>query len=301
MVGLLCFCCDHRNPAGAKFCNACGTPLHLKPCKHCEAINVRAAAHCHQCGETFALEFLALDESLLPDAPGAAEEPAPAEVADEVPYSRPRRRDVFTTRIAALLLTLTATALLSAYYAYRQPASGVDAAVINAHAESAGLAVMPVALPTHSPPAGAPASPGTTERPGRSAARAATVADANVNRAMSFEAKKADSHSGSGRNAQASPARTKQAPLQRANRPRRVEQVASSPPAGREQNALPPRADPAPIALQQTASASPARTAAANTASVQRSASPKHPTSAFGASERPCAEGCDVRIIQKGD
>ena len=58
MVSLLCFSCDHRNPIGSRFCNACGTPMNFRPCKHCGAINVRAAAHCHQCGETFDLAFL---------------------------------------------------------------------------------------------------------------------------------------------------------------------------------------------------------------------------------------------------
>src|SRR5215471_9532148 len=32
---LLCRFCDHYNPAGAKFCNDCGSPLHLKPCEQC--------------------------------------------------------------------------------------------------------------------------------------------------------------------------------------------------------------------------------------------------------------------------
>jgi len=63
MVSLLCFSCDHRNPIGSRFCNACGTPMNFRPCKHCGAINVRAAAHCHQCGETFDLAFLAEPEA----------------------------------------------------------------------------------------------------------------------------------------------------------------------------------------------------------------------------------------------
>ena len=98
MVTLFCFCCDHRNPAGARFCNACGTPLHLKPCKHCDAINTRAAAHCHKCGETFALEFLALDEvAERPEVPESAPVPAPVEAT-----APPSRQGVFRTRIVAL-------------------------------------------------------------------------------------------------------------------------------------------------------------------------------------------------------
>lgn len=45
-----CPFCDHVNPAGAKFCNDCGSPLHLKPCKQCQAINDQAAKICYMCG-----------------------------------------------------------------------------------------------------------------------------------------------------------------------------------------------------------------------------------------------------------
>ncbi len=46
-----CFFCKHLNPAGAKFCNDCGSPLHLKPCSECEAINDQAATNCYRCGK----------------------------------------------------------------------------------------------------------------------------------------------------------------------------------------------------------------------------------------------------------
>ena len=45
-----CRFCDHDNPGGARFCNACGSPLHLKPCPRCEAVNDTAAAQCYECG-----------------------------------------------------------------------------------------------------------------------------------------------------------------------------------------------------------------------------------------------------------
>src|SRR5438874_6109514 len=45
-----CRFCDHGNPEGARFCNACGSPLHLKPCPQCEAVNDTAAAQCYECG-----------------------------------------------------------------------------------------------------------------------------------------------------------------------------------------------------------------------------------------------------------
>jgi hypothetical protein len=48
-----CRFCRHVNPAGAKFCNECGSPLHLRPCPSCEAITDAAAQACHQCGASF--------------------------------------------------------------------------------------------------------------------------------------------------------------------------------------------------------------------------------------------------------
>jgi ribosomal protein L40E len=45
-----CRFCDHDNPPGARFCNACGSPLYLKPCSQCDAVNESAATQCYQCG-----------------------------------------------------------------------------------------------------------------------------------------------------------------------------------------------------------------------------------------------------------
>ena len=45
-----CRFCDHDNPPDARFCNACGSPLYLKPCPQCEAVNDSAALQCYQCG-----------------------------------------------------------------------------------------------------------------------------------------------------------------------------------------------------------------------------------------------------------
>ena len=48
-----CPFCNHANPAGAKYCNNCGSPLHLKPCNQCEAINDQVASNCYSCGSEF--------------------------------------------------------------------------------------------------------------------------------------------------------------------------------------------------------------------------------------------------------
>ena len=45
-----CPFCAHPNPVGAKFCNECGAPLHLRPCNLCEAVNNQVAKNCHKCG-----------------------------------------------------------------------------------------------------------------------------------------------------------------------------------------------------------------------------------------------------------
>lgn len=45
-----CPFCNHPNPEGAKFCNACGSPLHLTPCGDCGAVNNLAETHCWRCG-----------------------------------------------------------------------------------------------------------------------------------------------------------------------------------------------------------------------------------------------------------
>jgi hypothetical protein len=56
MFGFSCHFCGHDNPDGSKFCNDCGSPLHLKPCPRCDAVNDQAADHCSQCQATFGLE-----------------------------------------------------------------------------------------------------------------------------------------------------------------------------------------------------------------------------------------------------
>jgi Double zinc ribbon len=56
MFGFSCHFCGHDNPGGSRFCNYCGSPLHLKACPQCEAVNDRAADHCSQCQAAFGLE-----------------------------------------------------------------------------------------------------------------------------------------------------------------------------------------------------------------------------------------------------
>ena len=59
-----CLFCEHANPVGAKFCNDCAGPLHLKLCKQCDAINDLPATNCYKCGAGFPSQLLPLAEAL---------------------------------------------------------------------------------------------------------------------------------------------------------------------------------------------------------------------------------------------
>lgn len=54
MFALRCLFCEHPNPIGAKYCNECGTPLHIQPCGACDAVDSRTATRCWRCGHAFA-------------------------------------------------------------------------------------------------------------------------------------------------------------------------------------------------------------------------------------------------------
>jgi double zinc ribbon protein len=78
----MCAFCDHRNPAGARFCNDCASPLHLKPCAQCNAINDQPAQHCYQCGTAFpALISAPAAARVLPAADATPATRAPGDVA----------------------------------------------------------------------------------------------------------------------------------------------------------------------------------------------------------------------------
>ena len=47
---LQCLFCQHVNPAGATFCNTCGSQLQLQQCDRCGSINKRSASNCYKCG-----------------------------------------------------------------------------------------------------------------------------------------------------------------------------------------------------------------------------------------------------------
>jgi hypothetical protein len=94
MSGFACKFCAHGNPEGAKFCNECGSPLHLAPCPRCEAINNAADAQCVQCGAPLSRP------SASPVSAARALESSPAAVAlsiheEAVPPVFAERLDAF--------------------------------------------------------------------------------------------------------------------------------------------------------------------------------------------------------------
>ena len=151
-----CRFCDHDNPDGARFCNSCGSPLYLKPCPRCEAVNDTAAEQCYECGA-------ALETGASSPALAATEAPIPADVAHgehrHVPESfgarladlapieahgnvaAAERRNDFersgrSARVAFFIVVLTVFGALG-YYGYRNR-TGPDSevAVVAASAQS---------------------------------------------------------------------------------------------------------------------------------------------------------------------
>ena len=125
----LCPFCDHRNPAGAKFCNDCASPLHLKPCKHCDAVNHASATACYKCGAAYS--------ALLQAEPAfawRASEPEPSAEAVGATLTDPKTAQTRSPRgwrplkAGQLVLGAIVMALIaSAYSVYRTGASPIVA------------------------------------------------------------------------------------------------------------------------------------------------------------------------------
>jgi hypothetical protein len=91
MSRLTCSFCTHSNPEGSKFCNECGSPLHLVPCAQCEAINNESDARCCRCGAPLSAaataqiaEGPALAAEFAQAEPGAAISSVPIALADHL-------------------------------------------------------------------------------------------------------------------------------------------------------------------------------------------------------------------------
>ena len=110
----MCAFCDHRNPADAKFCNDCAAPLHLKPCKQCDAVNDLAAASCYKCGVAYPVSCNAPEATSgfrAADSPGGWQQPDDAQA-----MRAPSRLRRLGPSLAAAIATIL---IVWAYDAYR--------------------------------------------------------------------------------------------------------------------------------------------------------------------------------------
>lgn len=85
---LACNFCAHGNPEGSKFCNECGSPLHLAPCSQCQAINSASDQQCFRCGAPLSA---ATKEAMLAAAEASAE--SSPTTTDSVPTAFADRLD----------------------------------------------------------------------------------------------------------------------------------------------------------------------------------------------------------------
>ncbi len=134
----VCLFCDRHNPAGAKFCNDCGSPLHLKPCNQCDAVNHQAATNCYKCGAECPALFTTPEAT--PVSPAADPTPAwatpgdvgvAATVTQPLFAAGPLRADWRLAAIATILIA-------GAYAAYRINAATPDAMGVASHPIGAG-------------------------------------------------------------------------------------------------------------------------------------------------------------------
>src|SRR5215472_2232537 len=127
----VCAFCDHHNPAAAKFCNTCGSPLHLRPCNQCDAVNDQSASNCHKCGaECAPLSSTHGTRPVLPDADPPSPPAAPGEVGVAPTVTQPALRSGWRSFWPAqFLLASIATILIAAgeYVSYRINAARPDA------------------------------------------------------------------------------------------------------------------------------------------------------------------------------
>jgi hypothetical protein len=163
----MCAFCDHRNPADARYCNACASPLDLKPCKRCDAVNDHAATCCHSCGAAYPAlphEGPGTGDALVPEAPPPRAEPS----------TRPRWHRRETRRFVVAVVIAVIALGYGAYRASAPAPEALEAAsprIVAAPREQLATEPEPVALTGPSPVSD---SPGLTEsEPGN----AVTTAD----------------------------------------------------------------------------------------------------------------------------
>jgi hypothetical protein len=93
MSTFACRFCDHPNPQASQYCNACGSPLNLKPCPQCQAVNNADAATCYQCNAAF---------RIVEPTEIAVGERVEAEASSTVLVEKPRTPELFAQSLDAL-------------------------------------------------------------------------------------------------------------------------------------------------------------------------------------------------------
>ena len=157
----MCAFCDHRNPAGAKFCNDCASPLHLKPCNECNGVNDQAATNCYNCGAACpALSGTSEARPVLPSADLARARETPGEIAvtavTQPLFATPASRAYSgLLRPGLLVVAALATIMIAgAYTAYYMNPMTPDAMEVVSE---------PVGAPDHNAPAAPPTVAMTVE------------------------------------------------------------------------------------------------------------------------------------------
>ena len=148
----VCPFCDHHNPAGAKFCNDCSSPLYLKPCNQCDAVNHQAATNCYKCGAEFPALFTTLEATpVLPAADVTT--PAPGDVGVAASVTQP----LFAAgalRAGWRLAGIATILIAGAYATYR---------INSATPDAMGVASQPIDTGEHNAPTTASVLPMAVE------------------------------------------------------------------------------------------------------------------------------------------
>lgn len=124
-----CLFCNHLNPAGASFCNNCGSQMHMQPCDRCGALCKRSAKNCHKCGAGFTLPAAPTTEADSATAFSARPDPAHSSPEPSGPDETGTSEiDATTTGLrhtwhAPLLVILLAAVTVSGYFFFERSES----------------------------------------------------------------------------------------------------------------------------------------------------------------------------------
>lgn len=113
---LQCLFCNHLNPAGASFCNNCGSQLHLQPCDRCGAFNKRTEKGCHKCGASFTLPAASGRDASVPALSDVEPANLPQGNVAAATDNKPAKLSRRTLQLAALALLFVAIVMSGEYY-----------------------------------------------------------------------------------------------------------------------------------------------------------------------------------------